>query len=290
MSRSVYPHDHYLSYGVPDEIVENLEQFFPDNDGLSYEEVLLQQASMYQSFQERDMSNSVGTYDDGIQNWGRPVQDEGESSRHVGGLSQEAMDEALARSLQELEDGFEGVFISEHSGSASGGLRLYPICSLTLERRSIYKHVVITCCAGNTGSSIATPSRAEVASSDSGQNSIDPDNMQYEELVNLGESIGVENRGISGALLSRLPTSKYRSGLFSKLKKKEESCVICQMNYNSGDLLIMLPCSHRYHTKCITDWLMVKKLIHVGSNGNFLNFALRTALFVKRRWFKTLKK
>ncbi|XP_024963430.1 E3 ubiquitin ligase BIG BROTHER-related-like [Cynara cardunculus var. scolymus] len=231
MSRSVYPHDHYLSYGVPDEIVENLEQFFPDNDGLSYEEVLLQQASMYQSFQERDMSNSVGTYDDGIQNWGRPVQDEGESSRHVGGLSQEAMDEALARSLQELEDGFEGVFISEHSGSASG----------------------------NTGSSIATPSRAEVASSDSGQNSIDPDNMQYEELVNLGESIGVENRGISGALLSRLPTSKYRSGLFSKLKKKEESCVICQMNYNSGDLLIMLPCSHRYHTKCITDWLMVKK-------------------------------
>ncbi|KAJ9545958.1 hypothetical protein OSB04_025665 [Centaurea solstitialis] len=220
MSRSVYLHDHYSSYGVPDEIAENLKEFFPDDDGLSYEEVLLQQASMYQSFQERDK---------------KKVNDEGEggSSKRVGGMSQEAIDEALARSLQELEEEFDDILISENSNGST---------------------------SGSTESSITTPLRAQAASSDSGQDSIDLDNMQYEELVNLGEAIGVENRGISAARISQLPTSKYRSGLFSMMKKKEENCVICQMNYNSGERLITLPCSHQYHMICITDWLKLKKV------------------------------
>ncbi|KAI3757588.1 hypothetical protein L6452_05129 [Arctium lappa] len=219
MSGSVYSRDHYSNHGVPNEIADNLKEFFPDDDGLSYEEVLLQQASMYQSFQERDKNNGVATYN------------EGESSRHVGGMSQEALDEALARSLQEVGEGFDDLLISEYSGSASG----------------------------NAESHIATPSRAQAGSSNRRQDSVDPDNMQYEELVNLGEAVGVENRGISAACISRLPTSKYRTGLFSKLKKKEEKCVICQMDYNSGDRLITLPCSHQYHTPCITEWLMLKK-------------------------------
>lgn len=232
MTGNVYSHDHYLNYGVPEVIAENLKEFFPDDDGLSYEEALLQQASVYQSFEERDQNHGVGTYDEDINNWGHQLEDEGESSRHVGGMSQqEALDEALARSLQELGEGFDDLFIFEHTGNASG----------------------------STESHIATPSRAQAASLDSGQDSIDPDNMQYEELVNLGEAIGVENRGISAAHISRLPTSKYRSGLLSKLKKKEEKCVICQMNYIAGEELIKLPCSHRYHTKCITEWLMLKK-------------------------------
>ncbi|KAL8253165.1 hypothetical protein R6Q59_036858 [Mikania micrantha] len=231
MSRSVDLHDHYLNSGVPDEIADNLLDFVPNDDGLSYEEVILQQASMYESFQERAQNNNNGTYDDDISNWGHLLVDEGESSWNGDVKTQEAIDEALARSLQELGEGFDDILISEHSGSASG----------------------------SEESRVATPTQVQAASSSSRQDSIDPDSMQYEELLQLAESIGVENRGISATRISKLPTSKYRPGLFSKNKKKEENCVICQMDFNYGQRLITLPCLHQYHTKCISDWLKLKK-------------------------------
>lgn len=36
-------HDHYLNGEIPIEIAENLKEFFPEHDALSYEEVLMQQ-------------------------------------------------------------------------------------------------------------------------------------------------------------------------------------------------------------------------------------------------------
>ncbi|KAI3783924.1 hypothetical protein L1987_43015 [Smallanthus sonchifolius] len=235
MSRSVGIHDHYLNSGVPDEIADNLLEFCPNDDGLSYEEVLLQQASMYQSFQECAQNNNDVTYDDDISNWAHLLVDEGETSRSDDVMKQEAIDEALARSLQELGEGFDDLLISELSGSASG----------SAENR--------------IATPIATPTRAQAASSNSRQDAIDPDSMQYEELLQLTESIGIENRGISATRISQLPTSKYRSRLFSKNKKKEENCVICQMDFNYGERLITLPCLHQYHAKCISDWLKLKK-------------------------------
>ncbi|KAM0070996.1 putative transcription factor C2H2 family [Helianthus debilis subsp. tardiflorus] len=213
-----------------DDIAEHLVEFFPNDDGLSYEEVLLQQASMYQSFQERARNNNKGTYDDDdISNWGHLLVDEGESSRNGDVMTQEAIDEALARSLEELGEGFDDLLVSELSGNASGSAE----------------------------SRVETPTRAQAASQ-SRQDFIDPDSMQYEELLQLAESVGIENRGISAKRISQLPTSKYRSGLFSK-NKKEENCVICQMDFSYGDRLITLPCLHQYHTKCISDWLKLKK-------------------------------
>lgn len=225
-------HDYYLNSGVSDEITANLLAVLPDDDGLSYEEILLQQASMYQSFQERTRNNNRATYDDDVNDWGHLLKDdEGESSRHEDVMTQEAIDEALARSLQDLGDGFDNLLISENSGTTNG----------------------------STESPIATPSRAQGSSSNSREDSIDPDSMEYEELLQLGDVIGTENRGISAARISQLPTSKYRSGLFSKNKKKEENCVICQMDFNFGERLITLPCLHQYHSKCISDWLKLKK-------------------------------
>lgn len=45
---------------------------------------------------------------------------EGESSRNANVESQMALDEALARSLQELGDDFEDFYITEHSGTMAG--------------------------------------------------------------------------------------------------------------------------------------------------------------------------
>ncbi|KAL3815071.1 hypothetical protein ACJIZ3_016339 [Penstemon smallii] len=51
------------------------------------------------------------------------------------------------------------------------------------------------------------------------QDDIDPDNMTYEELLDLGEAVGTESRGLSQELINVLPTSKYKSGgIFSRRK------------------------------------------------------------------------
>lgn len=91
------------------------------------------------------------------------------------------------------------------------------------------------------------------------EDNIDPDNMTYEELLELGEAVGTENRGLSQELIDLLPTSKYKSGgIFSK-KRSTERCVICQMRYKRGDRQINLPCKHVYHAHCGSKWLRINK-------------------------------
>ncbi|GJR98129.1 RNA-directed DNA polymerase, eukaryota [Tanacetum coccineum] len=55
------------------------------------------------------------------------------------------------------------------------------------------------------------------------QDDIDPDNMTYEELLDLGEAIGTESRGLSQELIDSLPTTRYKSGGFFLRKKSGES-------------------------------------------------------------------
>ncbi|XP_008449725.1 E3 ubiquitin-protein ligase BIG BROTHER-like isoform X1 [Cucumis melo] len=91
------------------------------------------------------------------------------------------------------------------------------------------------------------------------QDIVDPDNMTYEELVDLGETVGTQSRGLTQELIALLPVSSYRWGFFSRKKSRNERCVICQMEYKRGDKIITLPCKHRYHTSCGTKWLSIKK-------------------------------
>ncbi|XP_019453969.1 PREDICTED: E3 ubiquitin ligase BIG BROTHER [Lupinus angustifolius] len=91
------------------------------------------------------------------------------------------------------------------------------------------------------------------------QDNIDPDNMTYEELLDLGEAIGTESRGLSQELIDMLPTSKYKFGSLFKRKSSGKRCVICQMTYRRGDQQIKLPCNHLYHGECITKWLSINK-------------------------------
>ncbi|CAI0430996.1 unnamed protein product [Linum tenue] len=57
------------------------------------------------------------------------------------------------------------------------------------------------------------------------QDDIDPDNMTYEELLDLGEAVGTESRGLSQELISMLPTSKCKFGSFFSRKKSGERSV-----------------------------------------------------------------
>ncbi|KAI8564748.1 hypothetical protein RHMOL_Rhmol03G0205900 [Rhododendron molle] len=221
--------DHCLNFSIPDEIAENLNEFFPDFGDLSHEEVFQHQESVYQSLKVND-SNKERKSDHGqSSDSSRGSRQDCESSRRASFDSQLALDEALAWSLQDLEDGFDDFNISESTSAAT-------------ENREVSSRETPTTSINQTTS----------------EDAIDPDNMTYEQLQSLGESVGVENKGLSEGLLARLPKFKIRTGIFSK-KKINEECVICYMMVQSGEYLTILPCAHQYHSKCITRWLKLNK-------------------------------
>lgn len=91
------------------------------------------------------------------------------------------------------------------------------------------------------------------------QDYVDPDNMTYEELLELGESVGTQSRGLSQEIISLLPISKFKCSFFSRKKSRHERCVICQMEYKRGNRQITLPCKHVYHAGCGSRWLSINK-------------------------------
>lgn len=91
------------------------------------------------------------------------------------------------------------------------------------------------------------------------QDNIDPDNMTYEELLDLGEAVGTQSRGLSQDKISLLPVKKYKCSFFSRKKSRRERCVICQMDYKRGDRQMTLPCKHVYHSSCVSRWLSINK-------------------------------
>ncbi|CAO2832936.1 unnamed protein product [Amaranthus hypochondriacus] len=91
------------------------------------------------------------------------------------------------------------------------------------------------------------------------QDNVDPDNMTYEELLELGETVGTHSRGLSQEQISLLPVSKFKCCFLLRRKFRSERCVICQMEYKRRDRLMTLPCKHKYHVGCGTKWLSINK-------------------------------
>ncbi|KAK9984046.1 hypothetical protein SO802_033571 [Lithocarpus litseifolius] len=81
-----------------------------------------------------------------------------------------------------------------------------------------------------------------------------------QELLDLGEVVGTQSRGLSQDLINLLPTSKYKFKNLFSAKKARERCVVFQMRYKRGDRQIKLMCKHVYHSECITKWLSISKV------------------------------
>lgn len=80
----------------------------------------------------------------------------------------------------------------------------------------------------------------------------------YETLWELAEQVGdAKNRGLNQDDLEALPTSSYVEKNLPSQKEDNQSvtCAICLEKYKSGDNLKTLPCLHKYHNKCIDEWL-----------------------------------
>ncbi|XP_072986943.1 E3 ubiquitin ligase BIG BROTHER-related-like isoform X3 [Typha latifolia] len=235
---------HYVNSPVSCVVEENFGGYFDDLDDVALAEVIQDQECVYQSFQ-RNVENGRARASNSDSRSNRSNHDqrrslgERSSSRAPSSDPQLAADEAFARDLQELENQMAGTSIGDIS-RMEAGMVIQGANSTSSSSTS------------NSGLNSASTS-AQVAREDD----IDPDSMSYEELQQLGEAIGTQSRGLSEELIQLLPSTTYRTGLFSKKEKTE--CVICRMVLKNRDKLITLPCQHQYHKTCITEWLKISK-------------------------------
>ncbi|KZV46525.1 hypothetical protein F511_10630 [Dorcoceras hygrometricum] len=91
---------------------------------------------------------------------------------------------------------------------------------------------------------------------------LDIDNMSYEELLELGDSIGYVNTGLREDEMtkclrsSKLAVSDHLSSRFAL--DMERKCIICQEEYETDNKTGNLNCGHSFHIDCIKQWLVQK--------------------------------
>ena len=88
--------------------------------------------------------------------------------------------------------------------------------------------------------------------------------MTYEQLMELGENAGAVCRGYSAEQIACIPARMWYRG-----KTKEESCLICMENFESGEKVKILKCGHEYKAGCIDEWLKKEKRCPVCSKPPF---------------------
>lgn len=86
------------------------------------------------------------------------------------------------------------------------------------------------------------------------EDAIDPDTLTYEELTTLGEMAGTVAAGLGEEQLKKLHQKQY-----AEVEGHDDPCVVCQVDFESSDVVIELPCRHVYHPDCIQTWLAAKK-------------------------------
>eukprot|EP01090_Pellita_catalonica_P016456 TRINITY_DN4704_c0_g1_i1.p2 TRINITY_DN4704_c0_g1~~TRINITY_DN4704_c0_g1_i1.p2 ORF type:complete len:296 (+),score=61.59 TRINITY_DN4704_c0_g1_i1:101-889(+) len=88
--------------------------------------------------------------------------------------------------------------------------------------------------------------------------------MSYEDWLELEEKIGKVKVGASKEELSSLKHESYEKTSNDQTENESDSdgdlCLICQMEYETGEEITNLPCRHYYHSKCIKLWLEQKKV------------------------------
>ena len=82
-----------------------------------------------------------------------------------------------------------------------------------------------------------------------------PDNMTYEELLELEERMGNVSKGLTEEKIKSLPQEWFKKG-----KYLEDKCVVCQYEFKDGDKVKVLPCKHCFHPECIDEWLKNQKV------------------------------
>ncbi|KAL5726566.1 RING-type E3 ubiquitin transferase [Ranunculus cassubicifolius] len=96
---------------------------------------------------------------------------------------------------------------------------------------------------------------------------LDVDRMSYEELLELGDKIGYVSTGLKEDEIFRC-LRKTKHAILGALSSRfsaeiDWKCSICQEEYEPGDEVGKMECSHSYHMSCIKQWLLQKNMCPV---------------------------
>jgi len=92
---------------------------------------------------------------------------------------------------------------------------------------------------------------------------INPDNMTYEQLLELGEKIGSVKSVFSKGLVNSHSTTRHlkKENLIRLQNLGQDICLICLENFTEGSCVRELRCGHQFHSPgCIDTWLDSSKL------------------------------
>ncbi|GMH25230.1 hypothetical protein Nepgr_027073 [Nepenthes gracilis] len=110
----------------------------------------------------------------------------------------------------------------------------------------------------------------EDSETESDESQVDIDNMSYEEILALEESIGNVNTGLSEqTILARLnhPSNHLCSAAGSP--HNITGCCICQEECAEGQKLSKITCGHGFHYDCIKQWLLRKNICPLCKTAAF---------------------
>ena len=86
-----------------------------------------------------------------------------------------------------------------------------------------------------------------------------PGQYSYEQLMQLGQTIGEVSRGASSDAIESLRTMSFEEARADRSVILGEQCSICRMEFEPGDVLRVLRCNHAEHAECIDQWLNINK-------------------------------
>lgn len=70
------------------------------------------------------------------------------------------------------------------------------------------------------------------------------------------QSLPADSHQQGSSMAGKLPRMELEAqGDSQQMDLQAASCLICLMDFASGDELMVLPCFHRYHVDCIDEWL-----------------------------------
>ncbi|XP_024115445.1 E3 ubiquitin-protein ligase RNF38 isoform X1 [Oryzias melastigma] len=79
----------------------------------------------------------------------------------------------------------------------------------------------------------------------------------YEALLNLAERLGeAKPRGLTKADIEQLPSYRFNP---NNRQSEQTLCVVCMCDFESRQLLRVLPCNHEFHAKCVDKWLKANR-------------------------------
>ncbi|XP_028834147.1 E3 ubiquitin-protein ligase RNF38 isoform X1 [Denticeps clupeoides] len=79
----------------------------------------------------------------------------------------------------------------------------------------------------------------------------------YEALLNLAERLGeAKPRGLTKADIEQLPSYRFNP---TNHQSEQTLCVVCMCDFESRQLLRVLPCNHEFHAKCVDKWLKANR-------------------------------